>query len=140
MKKKKNYKPGNSLRVWKKYFNNIDYILGIDVKEDCMFSEPNIKTELLDSTVQSNGNIIKEKYGDNFDIILDDGLHSIEAQVKTFITFWPLLKQGGIYLIEDIANPNELKSELNKHTSKDIVIYTCDIEKSPDSYIIKIVK
>jgi hypothetical protein len=89
----KNYKPGNSLRTWKEYFYNLDYILGIDVKQDCMFEEPHIKTELLDSTNQESSLKIKNKYGNDFDVILDDGLHSIEAQTKTFINFWPLLKK-----------------------------------------------
>jgi hypothetical protein len=133
--KKVNYKPGNSLRTWKKYFNNLDYILGIDIKQDCMFEEPNIKTELLDSTVLNNGDKVNHKYGNNFDIILDDGLHSIDAQVKTFNNFWPLLKPNGIYLIEDISNPQALKSELKK-----IHIHECNIKNSTDSYVIKIVK
>ena len=140
--KKKNYKPGNSLRVWKKYFNNLDYILGIDVKQDCMFEEPNIKTELLDSTNTKSGDIIKKKYGGEFDVILDDGLHNISAQVKTFNTFWPLLKKEGIYLIEDIGNPDNLKSELEKHINKPIHIQVCKgVDKGiGDSNIIKIVK
>lgn len=52
---KKNYRPGNSLRGWRKYFNKLDYILGVDVKKDCMFEEPNIKTLLLDSTNLGSG-------------------------------------------------------------------------------------
>ena len=138
---KKNYKPGNSLRAWKKYFYKLNYILGVDVKKDCMFEEPNIKTELLDSMKESSRTIIKQKYGDKFDVILDDGLHNVEAQVKTFLSFWPLLKQKGIYLIEDISDPNELKDELQKHTTNKIHIEkTNGMKISNDSSIIKIVK
>ena len=70
---KKNYKPGNSLRVWK-IFQQHRLYTGIDVKEDAK-SEPTSKQNCWIAH-SSNGNIIKEKYGDNFDIILDDGLHS----------------------------------------------------------------
>ena len=77
-----------------------------------MFEEPNIKTELLDSTKGNSSNIIKKIYGNKFDIILDDGLHTIEAQVKTFINFWPLLKKNGIYLIEDIKACEKCKYTL----------------------------
>ena len=139
---KKNYKPGNSLRAWKKYFHNLDYILGIDVKQDCMFEESHIKTELLDSTKRENSLKIKNKYGNNFDVILDDGLHTIEAQTKTFIYFWPLLKKSGIYLIEDISDPYKLKTELNKIINNPIHIQECGGLKKNimDSYVIKIIK
>ena len=108
---KKNYKPGNSLRGWRKYFNKLDYILGVDVKKDCMFEEPNIKTLLRDFK-SGSGEIVKKKYGNNFDVVLDDGLHELEAQVKTFKNFWPLLKKKGIYLIEDIHKPELLKKRI----------------------------
>lgn len=105
-----------------------------------MFEESKIKTELLDSTKDNNSILIKNKYGNNFDIILDDGLHTIEAQIKTFKNFWPLLKKNGIYLIEDIGNPELLKRELKKYTNKYIHIKECNIKISGDSYIIKIFK
>lgn len=138
---KENYLPGNSLRAWKQYFHNLDYIVGIDVKKDCMFEEPNIKTELLDSTSSDNTNIIREKYGGDFDVILDDGLHEIDAQVNTFIAFWPLLKKNGIYLIEDIQDPYTLKNQLEKYVENPIHIQECGgLNKGiMNSYIIKIV-
>ena len=96
----------------------------------------------MDSTNTKSGDIIKNKYGGEFDVILDDGLHNISAQVKTFNTFWPLLKKEGIYLIEDIGNPDNLKSELEKHINKPIHIQVCKgVDKGiGDSNIIKIVK
>lgn len=138
--KKKNYKPGNSLRGWRKYFNKLDYILGVDVKKDCMFEEPNIKTLLLDSTKLGSGEIVKKKYGNNFDVVLDDGLHELEAQVKTFKNFWPLLKKKGIYLIEDIHKPELLKKELNKIVKTKIHIEKCNLKNAGNSYIIKLEK
>ncbi|KKM65248.1 hypothetical protein LCGC14_1493180 [marine sediment metagenome] len=37
-----------------------------------------------------------------FDIIIDDGLHTHEAQRKTFANFFPYLKDDGVYFIEDV--------------------------------------
>lgn len=48
-----------------------------------------------------------------FDIIIDDGLHRLNAQLTTFKNFWPKLKKGGVYVIEDILKKNEL--QLEKH-------------------------
>ena len=48
------------------------------------------------------------KFFPPFDIIVDDGLHRLKAQHQTFLNFWPRLKKGGIYLIEDILPSNEV--------------------------------
>lgn len=39
-----------------------------------------------------------------FDIIIDDGSHILQDQVKTFNLMKPLMNPGGIYVIEDVAN------------------------------------
>ncbi len=36
------------------------------------------------------------------DIILDDGSHVSDHQKISFETLWPLLKVGGLYVIEDL--------------------------------------
>jgi hypothetical protein len=35
------------------------------------------------------------------DIVLDDGSHIAEHQETSFRTLWPLLSEGGLYIIED---------------------------------------
>jgi hypothetical protein len=37
-----------------------------------------------------------------FDIIVDDGGHTFEQQRTSFQELWPYLKEGGIYVIEDL--------------------------------------
>lgn len=37
-----------------------------------------------------------------FDVILDDGSHDPWDQKSTLAQFWPLLKPGGVYVIEDV--------------------------------------
>lgn len=39
-----------------------------------------------------------------FDIIIDDGPHSLDSQIFTIKNYLPLLKQGGTLVIEDIQN------------------------------------
>lgn len=44
---------------------------------------------------------LKEKYG-LFDVIIDDGSHWPPHQTATLQKFWPLVKPGGIYCLEDL--------------------------------------
>lgn len=92
------YKPGGSLRAWRDYFENAQ-IYGIDVAEDCKFEEERISTQIfssLDEELSAQFLLDKE-----FDIIIDDGLHTAEAQIKTLKNFFHKLKDNGIYAIED---------------------------------------
>jgi cephalosporin hydroxylase len=44
---------------------------------------------------------INAKYGP-FDIIMEDAAHSVEKCEATFRACWPYLKDGGLYIIEDM--------------------------------------
>ena len=39
---------------------------------------------------------------DNFDIIIDDGLHTLEAGICMFDNSFNKLRESGIYIIEDV--------------------------------------
>jgi hypothetical protein len=109
------YKPGGSLRAWRDYFPN-GIIHGADIQSDTQFSdEPRIFTHICDSTDKSQVEaFMKSLGGIKFDIIIDDGSHVDTNQLKTLANFYPHLKTGGIYVIEDIypgstvsTHPNE---------------------------------
>ena len=94
------YRPGGSLRAWRDYFPNAT-VHGIDIADDCKFEENRIKTYIFDSTD-------KEKCNDNlnletFDIIIDDGAHDAQSQIKTLANLFYRVRPGGYYIIEDIG-------------------------------------
>jgi len=105
------YKQGGSLRVWRDFFPNAN-IYGVDIAEDCMFEEERIKTFLFDSSdsVQSHYQL----KGLEFDVIIDDGNHHPEYQIKTLRNLWPQLKPKGVYFIEDVGGQpgNDGQSDL----------------------------
>ena len=39
---------------------------------------------------------------DYFDIIVDDGGHSMKQQITSFTYFFPQMRSGGVYVIEDL--------------------------------------
>jgi hypothetical protein len=62
---------------------------------------------------QGNSLDSKEAKG-QYDLIIDDGMHTLENQVQTFRNFAPLVKNNGFYVVEDIITNN------SKHVFQDL--------------------
>jgi hypothetical protein len=100
--------PGASLYGWSEFFLN-SHIFGADIDSDILFNTDKIKTFYCD---QTNPEIIKKLWTepdlqDNFDIIIEDGLHTFSANVCFFENSIHKLKQNGYFIIEDIINSEE---------------------------------
>ena len=98
-------RPGASLYGWQEFFPNSD-IFGADIDTDILFQADRINTFYCD---QTNPDIIKKmwdepKLQDNFDIIIDDGLHTFNANVCFFENSIHKLNTNGYFIIEDILN------------------------------------
>ena len=57
---------------------------------------------LMDSFTNQSVETLKEKYPEGFDIIVEDGPHTLESQIFALREYSKLLKKGGILVIEDI--------------------------------------
>ena len=57
---------------------------------------------LMDSFTNESIEFLKEKYSEGFDIIVEDGPHTLESQIFALQEYPKLLKKGGILVIEDI--------------------------------------
>lgn len=93
---------GGSLIMWDSYFKN-SKVVGIDLYPDFDGVIPDgidYEVHVIDSTNKSE---CEKIFADNsFDYIVDDGSHKIQDQMKTFDNYYPKLKVGGKYFIEDI--------------------------------------
>jgi hypothetical protein len=49
-----------------------------------------------------------EQTGGHFDVIIDDGPHTLQSQIFAVNSYFPMLKPGGILIIEDIQDSNHL--------------------------------
>lgn len=149
---------GNSLEALVEYAPSAN-IVGLDTfqrikpKDIPILKHSNIEWYKYDSTKPTT-------LDNKFDIIIDDGLHTHEAQRKTFENFFPLLKDNGVYFIEDVwpfsimTTKEKQHSWLKKHPTnwndkeyekllKTISPYNVtfhDIRKGydPDTFIIEI--
>jgi len=81
-----NGRPGASLYGWAEFFTN-SFIAGADIDNNILFNTEKIKTFYCD---QTNPDVIKKMWNNNndlsedFDIIVEDGLHTFKANVCFF--------------------------------------------------------
>lgn len=102
-----NWRPGNSLKVWRDYFPNAE-ILGLDiVRHDNINDLDRITIDWLD---QSKRDLVIEYSSklNNYDFIIDDGSHNVYDQQITLAHFFKSLKPGGIYVLEDLHSSIEV--------------------------------
>jgi hypothetical protein len=97
---------GASLKTFQDYFPN-SQIVGLDIVDKSEFNNSRITTQILD---QGNKTHLDKfvtqckKSNIKFDIILDDGSHDVAHQQITFGKLFPILKPGGIYILEDLGS------------------------------------
>ena len=63
---------------------------------------------------------------EGFDVIIDDGPHSLPSQLFAIEHYYPMVKMGGILIIEDIQDINYLEmltKKLPKEDQKNVQIF-----------------
>jgi SAM-dependent methyltransferase len=96
--------PGASLRSWREYFPNAN-ISGADIDPEILFNEERIDCHFTNQESEKHLQELSMKFeraNTKFDVVIDDGLHTLDAAVKTFNEFKRLVTPGGIYVIEDV--------------------------------------
>ena len=93
---------GGSLQMWKYYFGEKAKIIGFDINPLCKeLEEENISIIIGDQ--EDVGSLRKiTEIEPKLDIIIDDGGHTMNQQRVTFEELWASLKEGGIYICEDM--------------------------------------
>jgi demethylmacrocin O-methyltransferase len=90
---------GGSLRMWRDYFVQGE-ICTLDYFDKSAHAEERVKVYRGDQSDEEILRKINAEAGP-FDIIIDDGSHENAHVLKSFSVLFPLLKAGGIYVIED---------------------------------------
>lgn len=95
---------GGSLDVWAEYFYKANLIVGCDINplvKKLVYTQEKIKVVVGDANSDKALQDVKT-LADQFDIIIDDGSHTSKDIVTSFFKYFPLLKEGGIYVVEDL--------------------------------------
>lgn len=110
----KNGKPGASLYAWREFFVNGN-IYGADIDKDIIFQDGRIKTGYCDQTKPEEIRKMFKDFGDdiNFDFMILDGLHTLEANKIFFENSIHKLKRSGYLFIEDFDNKKEFENQID---------------------------
>jgi len=95
-------KPGSSLRSFRDFLPN-SQIVGLEFDKNVLFEEERIKTFYFDQNHIDSLDTLPKKLLGNVDILIDDGLHSVVANINSLYFAEKLLKKGGFLIIEDIS-------------------------------------
>ena len=123
---------GGSLKLWKEYFVNSKSIVGVDIsdeKVDQRYRNIEDVTMYFDDAYDQK---VSEKF-EQFDIIIDDGPHTLETQLRCIELYLPKLKQHGLFIIEDVQSVEHFDFLINK--SKEV----CDLIDNEIEYTVECV-
>lgn len=94
---------GASLLMYNAFFDGKCNIFALDIEDKSHYNTENIKTFIVDQSNREQLIEFKKNIGDiKFDIILDDGSHWPSHQIISFYYLNDLLKEDGVYIIEDL--------------------------------------
>ena len=94
-------KPGASLRAFRDFTDA--QIYGADIDRTILFEERNIQTFFVDQTDPESFLKLGLKIPSNLDLVIDDGLHSINTNIATLQFGITKIRKGGWVVIEDIS-------------------------------------
>jgi len=94
---------GGSQETWAEYFKEAQLFVGCDIDPKCAelrYADPRIHIVVGDANAAPAFQKIAA-LSTRFDIVIDDGSHTSNDILRSFINYFPLLKPGGTFVIED---------------------------------------
>lgn len=89
---------GSSLLAWREIFPNA-IIVGMDIHYADKAHGERIEFHFGDQ--RNKEHCERAAAGREFDLIVDDATHELDATLLTLFWLWPFVKPGGLYVVED---------------------------------------
>jgi SAM-dependent methyltransferase len=94
-------RPGASLRAFRDYLPE-SRVYGADIDRDILFHEERIQTFWVDQTSDESVRALEARLPGDLHLIIDDGLHSPNANLQILMLALRVMPSGGWLVIEDI--------------------------------------
>ena len=95
------HEPGASLRGWVARFPAAT-VHGADVDPRALVTDGTYAVHWVDQRDSASLQSLARAIPEGFDLVVDDGLHTAEANAKTAVALLPSLRRGGFLVVEDI--------------------------------------
>ncbi|PHH92480.1 hypothetical protein CDD83_7228 [Cordyceps sp. RAO-2017] len=101
------YGPGASYHTWLEYLSHVNlYFIEYDARCANKYRDKAVNAQVYVGD-QADVAFLEQVVADTtteglFDIIIDDGGHTMEQQTTSLEHLWPVVKPGGLYVIEDL--------------------------------------
>jgi len=93
---------GGSLQMWKEYFGPNAKIFGVDINPHCKkLEEEQIEIFIGDQDDREFLKSLADRVP-KIDILIDDGGHTMQQQIKTYEELFYKIDKNGVYLCEDL--------------------------------------
>ena len=95
---------GGSLDIWSKYFKSGEKFVGCDINPNCaklIYEDSRIAVVIGDANTDETEKFVLQE-SNHFDLIIDDGSHTSGDIVKSFARYFSHLKDGGLFVAEDL--------------------------------------
>ncbi|MEB3157301.1 MAG: class I SAM-dependent methyltransferase, partial [Cyanobacteriota bacterium] len=102
----KDGRPGASILAFRDFCENAT-LYGADIDESILFQDERISTFVVDQTKPESLEALLQNLPAQFDLVIDDGLHTTDANILTLCYGLTLIKPGGWVVIEDILDVAE---------------------------------
>lgn len=120
---------GSSLNLWSKYFDNAN-IYGVDIGDFLLEKNKNLKNVNINFFNAYDRNHLLDL---KFDILIDDGPHTLNTQITFLNLYLPTLKENGILIIEDMQSLDDMKL-LDNYVDKKYTIEHLDLRSIKNRY------
>ncbi len=95
-------KPGASLRAFRDFLPNAR-VYGADIDRGILFKDDRIETYYVDQTDPASFENLGKSIPNDLDLVIDDGLHSPNANIETLRFGLSKIRAGGSVIIEDVG-------------------------------------
>lgn len=95
---------GGSLEIWARYFAQAEALIGCDINPDCarlQYEDQRIHVIVGDANAAASRQAVRS-ITTKLDLLIDDGSHESGDIIESFLHYFPMLEDGGLYVAEDL--------------------------------------
>jgi cephalosporin hydroxylase len=126
------------MALWANYLPNAKFLFfditnQIKPKAEKYFDLNRMKFEIGDAYTKISQEIAQKHFSEGIDFLVDDGPHTLDSMVSCIKIYSPLMKSGGVIVIEDVQSYDWF-NVLERESPKNCIFEAVDVRRDPVVY------